>query len=254
MVLRAQAELVADHVELVALGVLERGLAVREDRRGVHHGRIEHHLEEVVAEIVVGGDVRPAAAEGIAAPTVEEGVERPAEAREAAVHAVEHLAVADHDPHEVHERLRLPEAEEVALARPDAAAETGVAVEVGVADPHGHPRSRVGGIAERRVAEGVVDLHLPPADAVEGRQQPATDARHQAGGNACEGPAADLSCDALGHPGLLPEVSLARPRPHPAGRRGAGGSAPRAATGAAPASRSPPRRGRSWAGRRAPRA
>ncbi len=63
----AQVEHAAEPVELLLGGVLERGVPGREDGRRVHHRGVEEVLEEVVAEVVVGPDVRAVAALVLAA-------------------------------------------------------------------------------------------------------------------------------------------------------------------------------------------
>ena len=57
----ASPELAADQIQLVQRRLFERRVRAREDGAGVHHRRVEKRGEELVAEIVVGGDVAPAA-------------------------------------------------------------------------------------------------------------------------------------------------------------------------------------------------
>jgi len=57
MVLGLQVELFADAFELVQLGLFQILFGAGEHCRRVHHGRVEKLLEELVAEVVMGGDV-----------------------------------------------------------------------------------------------------------------------------------------------------------------------------------------------------
>jgi hypothetical protein len=57
VIARPELELVADPLELGPRGLLERHPAPGEDRARVHHRRVEHQLEQAVAQVVVGGDV-----------------------------------------------------------------------------------------------------------------------------------------------------------------------------------------------------
>src|SRR5207302_10647684 len=54
---RLQPQLAADHVHLVALGLLQRVAPVGEVAAGVLHLRIEEQLVEIIAEVVVELDV-----------------------------------------------------------------------------------------------------------------------------------------------------------------------------------------------------
>src|ERR1039458_8675195 len=59
-ILGTEGELLADALELCELSLLERHPLVLEDRTRVAHRRIEHAREELVPEVVVGGDVTAA--------------------------------------------------------------------------------------------------------------------------------------------------------------------------------------------------
>ena len=103
-----QPELAADRVELGERGLLERGLPIGEDAAGIGHGRVEHELVQRVAEVVVRGDVARAALAAVAVEPVEDLVQRPAEPRPAAVHAVHQPAVGDEDAYEAREVVAAP--------------------------------------------------------------------------------------------------------------------------------------------------
>ena len=62
VVVGAELELLADAAAASALGVRERLVVALEDRARVGHRLVEEEREEVVAEVVVVGDVAPRAA------------------------------------------------------------------------------------------------------------------------------------------------------------------------------------------------
>jgi hypothetical protein len=66
LVVGSELQFAADQVQLVKRGLLQTALLVRENGAGVHQGGIEKQAEEVVAQVVVGGNVAaaPAAAVG----------------------------------------------------------------------------------------------------------------------------------------------------------------------------------------------
>ena len=72
VVVGLQLELAADALAACASGASSRrGLGAAEHRRRVHHGRVEEQLEQLVAEVVVGGDVAPRALAGVAVQPVQ---------------------------------------------------------------------------------------------------------------------------------------------------------------------------------------
>ena len=85
VVRRAELELATDEVELGARSVGEGHVRALEQRARVHHGLVEHQPEEIVAEIVVRGDVAPAAGPGVAVQPVRGQAQRRGELREAAL-------------------------------------------------------------------------------------------------------------------------------------------------------------------------
>jgi hypothetical protein len=66
VVLGPDLEPLADPVELGHRGLLERHALVLEERAGIHHRRVEHAAEQVVADVVVKGDIATAALPGAA--------------------------------------------------------------------------------------------------------------------------------------------------------------------------------------------
>ncbi|KAG1536927.1 hypothetical protein G6F50_014958 [Rhizopus delemar] len=93
---RAEPQLLADAVQLAPRGQFERFAFIGEQRRGVHQVRRQEQGEEVVAEIVVRGDVAAAAFTAVAAQAVPAAQQPTADAGRAVFHAVEKIAVASH--------------------------------------------------------------------------------------------------------------------------------------------------------------
>ena len=94
-----ELERAADAVELRLLGFGERHVRPLEQRAGVHHRLVQHQPEEIVAEIVVRGDVAAAAGAGVAVQPVREAPQWRGQARETALQAVERRAIAQQEPH-----------------------------------------------------------------------------------------------------------------------------------------------------------
>jgi hypothetical protein len=122
VVRRPQVELVADPVELGDRRFLERHVAPLEDRARVHHRVVEHQLEEVVAEVVVGGDVIPRAQRRVAGEQPLGALVGPAHRRDAAAELVDPVQVASGDLDHGGDVGRIPPAVAVGLREPLAAA------------------------------------------------------------------------------------------------------------------------------------
>ena len=160
-------------LELGPLRVGER-LPVRlEQRRGVVHGRVEPQLVERVAEVVVKGDVPPAAALGVAVQRVSHGVGRARET--AAARRVGDRPLVPHDQREqVDEVVRAPVAPEVALREADLAVEHHLADGAEVVQDDVRVVSglgRVGAVARRRAVRPGQG-QLPVVDAGEHPVEP----------------------------------------------------------------------------------
>ena len=98
----------------------------------VGEGRIEKEREEVVAEVVVGGDVASAAVDVVASQAVGEAKRRLDEPREAAVQMIEGLPVQRDHADRVGEVVGLAEAVHVGFGRPDARRESRCSIEAGI--------------------------------------------------------------------------------------------------------------------------
>ena len=124
-----ELELPADAIEPRDLRVVQRLPRMLERRGRVHHRLVEEQPEEIVAEVVVRGDVAARAGAAVAAERVHGLAQRRGEAREPAFEPVERVHVEHEQPHDVDELRRGPVAAHVRLARADRAAECHVAVE-----------------------------------------------------------------------------------------------------------------------------
>ncbi len=93
--------------------------------------------EQLVAEVVVRGDVAPAAAAGIAREHMRAAHQPAGEARQAAFHGIQQVAVAHQDAHQRGQVAAVPAAIDVRLAAADTAGESQLPVEGRIAHPHG---------------------------------------------------------------------------------------------------------------------
>ena len=89
----------------------------------VHHRRVEHQREQLVAEVVVGGDVAAAAPRRVAHERAADALVRLAQRREPLPRAVERAGVAGGDADHGDDVGRVPQAVDVRLGEPAAAAQ-----------------------------------------------------------------------------------------------------------------------------------
>src|SRR5581483_2320387 len=152
MVAGAELEQAAQTVVLRPLRVRERHRRTLEDGAGVRHRLVEHQREELVAEVVVVGDV--AARAGEAAPAVE-----PRTQLEQAPHARMALGgrvgVPEQELDEPDEVVRIPFVRGVRLAQPELAARREAAEEHRVVDREAHRSARA---EAARTTAGELDL------------------------------------------------------------------------------------------------
>ena len=87
-------EPVAHQLELRRRGLRERHPSARKVRGGVHHGLVEHQFEELVAEIVVGGDAASAARVRVACADAAHRLQRDPSRRQAPAPLIEAAGVA----------------------------------------------------------------------------------------------------------------------------------------------------------------
>ena len=121
VVVRAESEPVAHPLELRDRSLLERHPRAVEDRAGVHHRRVQHQLEQVVAEVVVGRDRLARAAGSARACLRGDQLERPADGRQALAQPVDPGHVARGQADDRDHVGRVPHATEVGLGEAAAA-------------------------------------------------------------------------------------------------------------------------------------
>ena len=107
---RTEVELLTDALELRDLRLLERHPLLLEERTRVAHRRIEHPLEQLVAEVVVRGDVAPAPALRAATQKRPGPLQRPPQRRETRAQPVQAAGVARSEPDQRHQIGRVPQA------------------------------------------------------------------------------------------------------------------------------------------------
>ena len=149
---RLQVELVVDQLELGHRGLLERHPRPLEQRAGVHHRRVEHPLEEVVAEVVVGLDVLARAPRRVAHERLARAQVRLAHRGEPAARGVELVDVAGGDAQHGGQVRGVPEPLRVGLGEPAPAVQQ-VRPQLGREDLH----RRRGGARAELVADAVLD-------------------------------------------------------------------------------------------------
>ena len=163
-----EVEFVADAVELAGRCRLQRvaraGVGIPgPHRRRVHEVGRQEQREQLVAQVVVRGDVAPAAVAGVAPQPVPATHNPPAQPRRARLHAVEQVAVAHQQPDQPDQPVARRAAAVVALpppldegfARADAAVGGHGAVEAQVADVDAHLQRAVIGLAQHRLAQRI---------------------------------------------------------------------------------------------------
>jgi hypothetical protein len=122
VVVGAELQLLADALELGDRGLLERHPLALEQRARIRHRRVEHAAEQLVAEVVVGGDVAPAARPVVASQQRPQPLlGRPQRRRELS-HAVDHDRVAGGQTDDRDEIRGVPQPRRVGVGKPAAAA------------------------------------------------------------------------------------------------------------------------------------
>jgi hypothetical protein len=124
-----ELELGADPLELAQRGLLERGRGRVEDGAGVHHRAVEELREQLVAEVVMGGDPLARPCGGVARQPAGGALKRSEHGGEGATQPVDSAHVERADARQRDEVGAVPQPAGVGLAEPEAAAQE-VAVEV----------------------------------------------------------------------------------------------------------------------------
>jgi hypothetical protein len=165
VVLRPQPQSLADAVELRQLRLLEARRLIGVVGAGIHHLLVEEGGEEVVAEVVVGGDVHASADSGVLGDEVAEAMPEAAGPGDGAADPVHLAQLAGGDPDEGDEVVGLPTSLDIALAEADAAAQ-GPSPGGGVVDLDPRRQLRLGR-AEAPFPAAFDDVDPPVADPAE---------------------------------------------------------------------------------------
>ena len=185
-----ELELRAEALEFRALRFGQRDLGRGENRARVRHRLVEHQLEELVAEVVVVGDVAARAEQSIASVRTRAQLEQPADAR---VTAGGRVRVAQQELEEADEIVRVPLLGGVRLAEPELAAGREPAEERTIVNGEPHRRARA---EAADVAVGQLDLEQsafePRQRSLEHRNEIRSRSRPRARGAARRGRSAVL--------------------------------------------------------------
>jgi hypothetical protein len=144
MVFGAKAQALADARQLCQLRFLEARSPRREVGARIDHPLVEEGGEEVVAEVVVGGDVLLRSRPRVLRDQLATPLQQPALAGGGAAQAIELAQLAGDDADQRDQVVGLPESSDVGLAKPDAAAQR-AAPGGGIADCHRRLQVGTGG-------------------------------------------------------------------------------------------------------------
>ena len=142
---------------------------------GIHHARVEPEAVEIVAEIVVRGDIPAASLAGIAIQPVQRFARGFREVRETALHLTEEIPVPQHDADQRRQVVAAPVILDERFAGADRAAERHFAVELRAQHRYLRGKLRViAGLAECEVIPSLDDDDLSFLEAFEaGEYDPA---------------------------------------------------------------------------------
>ena len=198
VVVRADAGAVQDRVDLVALGRLQAVPGIEEQAARVAHGRVEEQPVEVVAQVVVGADVAPAALRGVVAAQVAEKVDRPSGQGRPQPPVVDRLLAQGEQAEQGHQVRAVPVAVRVGLTETDVRGEHGPLPETVAVHGHGYLR-----LAVRVTEDELLALRRGQGQAAvvelgeESAQHPPAQALQRAGSGLADG---------VGRRGLRPGV------------------------------------------------
>ena len=136
MIARLQFKPAADTVKLGDRGLFERHAGPFEQRRRIHHRRIEKDAEKIVAQIIVRSDVALTSAPAVACRPVQRLAQGRAEPRQTALHAVDHAHVADHHAHHCRQIVAAPVARHIRFAGADRTTERDVGIKARIVYAH----------------------------------------------------------------------------------------------------------------------
>ena len=162
MVIRLKGQLAADAVELGQRRLVERGLRLREDRAGIGHRLVKEQGEEIVAQIVVRGDVPPASRGRIAPQQVGDPPQRAEQSGRPALHRRGNGRVLAENAHQSHQVVARPPSAKVCLRRAETAVKNQAVVEPWIMDLQRSRQARALRLAEGPAALAVFN-HEPAA-------------------------------------------------------------------------------------------
>ena len=181
VVLGTEPEHAAEPVDLGDARLLQGGVGALEDPAGVGHGGVEHELEEVVAQVVVVGDVAAAAGPRVAAEGVPDGVDRASQGGQPSLQAVHGGHVSRHQADHRGEVGGVPLAGGVGLRGPQRAAGGDPSPEGRVAHHHLGGEAVGGGAPERGARAPFTEGELPLGEARQARQHQAAEGESEGG-------------------------------------------------------------------------
>ena len=92
-----ELQLAANQIKLGYGGFPKARLRRSEDGGGIHQGVVKKQAEKIIAEVIMGGNVAAAAAFRIPVHGMDQFSQRRCNQRIAAIHAIQHMAVAQQD-------------------------------------------------------------------------------------------------------------------------------------------------------------
>ena len=154
---RREVELAADALEFRDLCLVQRRVGAFENAARIRHRLVEEQCEQVVAEIVVRGDVAPAAVGTVAVQPVQHAAQRRRRDRRAAFHGLHDVAVGDEQADERSQVVAAPVAAHEGLAAADRTAECRIRVGLRVEHLDGRMKAAVFGALAERPALAALD-------------------------------------------------------------------------------------------------
>ncbi len=127
-----QTKLSADSVVFGDRGLFQCAVLALEYPAGIGECIVQKQLVESVSQVIMGGDILPAAPPGVPSEQVVEPVQGDLEPCQTCIDPAEDILVQQDDPNQRGQVVNGPGARHVGLARPDAAAEGDAGVEAGV--------------------------------------------------------------------------------------------------------------------------
>ncbi len=176
-----ELQLLADAVQLAPRGRFEWFGLTGEQRRRVHQVRRQEQGKEIVAQVIVRGDVAAAALTAVPAQAVPAPQQPATHAGRATLHAVQQVAIAYQQPDQCHQIITVPFALDVAFTCAHTALRCNLAIEPRVIDGDGDMQFATG-IAQPDLAQCVTYAQATVAHGGKLGQQAAAQERIQGAG------------------------------------------------------------------------